>query len=60
MERNVEILRNEATASDRTLDSIAGVKRNIDQTLKKEDLTVLQEFNKRDEEANEAMLLGDR
>ena len=60
LERNVEILRNEATASDRTLDSIAGVKRNIDQTLKKEDLTVLQEFNKRDEEANEAMLLGDR
>lgn len=49
LERNIEILRNEAVASDKTLESIATVKRSIDQTLKKEDLTVLQEFNKRDE-----------
>ena len=34
------------------MDTIAIVKRNIDNTLKKEDLTVLQEFNRRDEEAN--------
>ena len=36
------------------------MKRNIDNTLKKEDLTVLQEFNRRDEEANEALQVGDR
>ena len=45
-------------ASEKALDTIAVVKRNIDHTLKKEDLTVLQEFNKRDEEANEALQTG--
>lgn len=36
------------------------MKKNIDGTLKKEDLTVLQEFNKRDEEAAEAVTLAER
>jgi hypothetical protein len=48
LERNCDILRNEAGSSDKSLDVLMNVKRNIDATLKKEDLTVLQEFNKRD------------
>ena len=60
MERNVEILRNEWIASDKTLDSIATIKSGIESTLRKYDLAVLQEFNKRDEEANEAVQMGDR
>jgi len=52
LERNCEILRSEVFSSEKTLENIAGVKRAIDNTLKKEDLAVLQEFNKRDEEAN--------
>ena len=39
---------------------IATVKRNIEVTLKKEDLTVLQEFNKRDEETNDALTQAER
>jgi molecular chaperone GrpE (heat shock protein) len=60
LERNCEILRSEASAAEKSLEVIAGVKRNIDSTLKKEELTVLQEFNKRDDEANEALQLADR
>ena len=52
LERNCDILKAEASSSDKTLEVLMAVKRNIDNTLKKEDLTVLQEFNKRDEEAN--------
>lgn len=42
LERNLEILRNEAASADKTLDQIAVVKRGIEGTLKKEDLAVLQ------------------
>ena len=42
LERNQEILRSQVSASQKALDSIAIVKRNIDQTMKKQDLTVLQ------------------
>ena len=35
LERNQEILKNQVLSSQRTLDSISVVKRNIDQTLKK-------------------------
>jgi len=36
------------------------VNRAIDATLKKDEVTILQEFNKRDEETSEAIRLADR
>ena len=60
LERNCDILKGEATNSEKSLEVISGVKRNIEQTLKKEDLTILQEFNKRDEEASEGIQLAER
>lgn len=47
-DRNCDLLRQEATASDKALDDINATKRAIDGTLKREELVILQEFNKRD------------
>lgn len=47
-------------ATEKTLEQMAAIKRSVELSLKKEDLAVLQEFNKRDEEANEAVNLADR
>jgi hypothetical protein len=51
-ERNCDLLRQEASSTDKSLEDISVTKRNIDSTLKKEELVILQEFNKRDEEVN--------
>lgn len=54
-DRNCDLLRQEATASDKALDDINGTKRAIDGTLKREELVILQEFNKRDEEVSDLL-----
>jgi hypothetical protein len=39
-------------AADSALNKITNCRKNIENTLKLEELAILQEFNKRDEEAN--------
>lgn len=41
-DRNCDLLREQSVTGDKSLDEIAAVKRNIDSTLKKEELVILQ------------------
>lgn len=41
-DRNCDLLREQNVTGDKSLDEIAAVKRNIDTTLKKEELVILQ------------------
>lgn len=41
-----------SAAADSALNKITNCRKNIESTLKLQDLAILQEFNKRDEEAN--------
>ena len=59
-ERNIEQGRTEGAASERELEDLAAVKRSIDTTLKKEDIVILQEYTKRNEEVNEVLDRSDR
>jgi hypothetical protein len=46
-ERNMERVRHEEVLADAVLSEIMGIHRNIDATLKKEDLAILQEYSVR-------------
>lgn len=47
-ENNTGIYRNETSVYDKLIDSHQICRKNIEQTLKKDDLTILQEYNKRE------------
>jgi hypothetical protein len=44
-----------SAAADSALNKITNCRKNIENTLKLEELAILQEFNKRDEEANNTL-----
>lgn len=50
-ERSCEEIKHHGSSMDKFVEGYNAVRRNIDITLKRDDLTVLQEFNKREEES---------
>jgi hypothetical protein len=55
LDKNMERVRQEETLAESTLSEIMGIHRNIDSTLKKEELVILQEYSVRDEEVAEML-----
>jgi hypothetical protein len=51
-ERNCEESKNYSLMMDKIIDSYNNTRKNIDNTLKKDDVTILQEFSRKEEEAN--------
>lgn len=60
LENNQQILNNQSISSGKILENINLTKKNIELTLKKEQLTILQEFNHRDEQTQEILGLAER
>lgn len=54
-DNNMNIVKGEVTDCEKTLEQHGHVKKNIDSTMRKDDLAILQDYSKREKEAQAAI-----